>query len=207
MIDNIQWMGHGSFLIQGSPLIYINPWRIARSTFHADIILIGHDHYDHCSQGDIEKLRGPDTIIISNSKVAEEVEGCHVLRPWQSLTIDRACIKAVPAYSPDDWRHPLSDGGLGFIISINYYDIYYAGDTQIIPEMSCIRPDIAILPIDGSGTMTVEEASEVVRQMRPRWALPANWGNTAEGASRLDALAFQRLAGQYTEAVLLPQVL
>ena len=57
MIDRIQWLGHGSFAVQGLPLIYINPWRITRDSPPADIILISHDHYDHFSPADIEKLR------------------------------------------------------------------------------------------------------------------------------------------------------
>lgn len=203
MIDRIQWLGHGSFLIQGPPLIYINPWRVARTIFHADVILITHDHYQHCSEADVEKLCGPDTIVISNDKAAQVIHDTTILRPWQCLSIDRASIKAVPAYSPNDWRHPQSDGGLGFVISVNYYDIYYAGDTQIIPEMSTIKPDIAILPIDGNGTLNIEDAVEVVRMMRPQYAIPSNWGNALEGATRVDALAFERQASEYTRIPLL----
>jgi L-ascorbate metabolism protein UlaG (beta-lactamase superfamily) len=203
MIDRIQWLGHGSFVIQGPPRIYINPWRIARSEFLADVILISHAHYDHCSSADINKLRGPYTRVIGNQQAAQEIEGCEVIRPWQSLTIDRACIQAVPAYSPDSWQHPREDGGLGFVISANLYDIYYAGDTQQIPEMARIRPDIAILPIDGNGTLTVEEAAEVVRQMQPRWVLPSNWGSAPESATRLEALAFRRQVETLTDVVLL----
>ncbi|MDT8364551.1 MAG: efflux RND transporter permease subunit, partial [Nitrosomonas sp.] len=33
-----------------------------------DIILVTHEHYDHCSPGDIEKLRGPHTRIIASLK-------------------------------------------------------------------------------------------------------------------------------------------
>jgi L-ascorbate metabolism protein UlaG (beta-lactamase superfamily) len=205
MIDRIHWLGHGSFIIQGSPLIYINPWRVVRSIQPADIILISHDHYDHCSLADIEKLRGPQTKIIANERAAREIDGCTVLRAWQSVTADRVCIKAVPAYSPNDWRHPVSDGGLGFVISMNLYDIYYAGDTQLIPEMASLRPDIAILPIDGHGTMNTEDAVQAVRQMRPRWVIPGNWGTGSEGASRLDAMAFKRQAEPFTEVVILPQ--
>jgi len=204
MIDRIQWLGHGSFVIQGPPLIYINPWRVARSVFHADVILVSHHHYDHCSLADIDKLRGSDTKVIGNEQVAKEIQGCTVLRPWQSLSIDRACIKAVPAYSPGNLRHPLEDGGLGFIISLNYYDIYYAGDTGLIPEMSRIRPDIAILPIGGNGTLTIDQAVELVRQMRPRWVIPSNWGTTSEGATRLEAQAFEREASKYAQ-ILMPQ--
>ncbi len=205
MINHIQWLGHGSFLIEGPPFIYINPWRIARRPQTADVILISHDHYDHCSLADIEKLCGPHTRIIGNERAAREIEGCTVIRPWQSLTVDRACIKAIPAYSPGDWRHPVTDGGLGFVISLNLYDIYYAGDTQLIPEMAGLRPDVAILPIDGNGTMTVEDAVQAVQQIRPRWVIPSNWGANPEGATRMEALAFRRLAEPLSEVVLLSQ--
>ncbi|HEX2907334.1 MAG TPA: MBL fold metallo-hydrolase [Phototrophicaceae bacterium] len=202
MIEQIQWLGHGSFFIPGPPLIYINPWRVARNTFHADVILVSHNHYDHCSLADISKLRGAETLVIGNEQVANEIEGCQILRPWQSIAVDRASIKAVPAYSPTSWQHPLGDGGLGFIISLNYFDIYYAGDTQIIPEMDSIRPDIAILPIDGNGTLTVNDAVEVVKQMRPRWVIPSNWGPLTEGASELDAKQFKREVGERAEVII-----
>jgi L-ascorbate metabolism protein UlaG (beta-lactamase superfamily) len=197
MIESIQWLGHGSFVIQGPPLIYINPWRVVRSTFLADVVLIGHDHYEHFSIADIEKLRGPETIIVTNPAVAAQVEGSTILRPWHSLTVDRAAIKAIPAYSIDDFRHPKEAGGLGFLISLNFYDIYYAGDTGIIPEMDALRPDIAILPIDGSGGLNVDQAVEVVRKMRPRWVIPSNWGALAGGATQQDVDALRRaLAGR-----------
>lgn len=198
MIDRIQWLGHGSFFIQGPPLIYINPWRLARRTFLADVILVSHTHHEHFSVADIAKLRGPTTRIIGNEKVAKEVEGCEILRPWQSMQIDRAGIKAIPAYSPNSYEHPLSDGGLGFLISINYYDIYYAGDTGQIPEMARIRPDIAILPIDGQGSLTVEEAVEVVKEMRPRWVIPCNWAPEQAGLARF----FERQVGGRSQVVL-----
>lgn len=204
MIERIQWLGHGSFLIQGPPIIYINPWRVVRKAFHADVILIGHHHYDHCSQADVEKLRGPHTIIVSNEKVASEIEGCTVLRPWQSISIERAGIKAVPAYSPNDLRHPREDGGLGFVISLEFYDIYYAGDTQKIEEMLLIHPDIAILPIDGQGTLTVDDAKEVVKQMRPRWVFPSNWDLTGDSATKADALALRAAVGDTAEVLIPP---
>lgn len=185
MIDRIQWLGHGGFFIQGPPLIYINPWRVTRSIFHADVILVGHHHPEHCSLADINKLRGKDTQVFGSALVAQEIEGCQLLRHWQSVQIDRAGIKAVPAYSTKGWQHPKEDGGLGFVISLNLYDIYYAGDTEMIPEMEHIHPDIAILPIDGNGTLSIAEAVAVVKQMRPRWVIPCNWGPESEASARL----------------------
>lgn len=202
MINQIQWLSYGGFFIQGPPLIYINPVRVTRTTFHADVMLIGHHHSEHFSLADITKMRGAQTRIFTNETVAREIEGSEVLRPWQSVVIDRAGIKAVPAYSPDAWQHPLADGGLGFIISLNYYDIYYAGDTQIIPEMARIHPDIAILPIDGNGTLTVKEAVEVVKQMRPRWVIPCNWSKATQADVRLFK---QQVSGR--AEVIVPEVL
>jgi L-ascorbate metabolism protein UlaG (beta-lactamase superfamily) len=198
MIEQIQWLGHGSFFIQGPPLIYINPSRVTRNTFLADVILVGHHHDEHFSMADISKLRGPQTRVLTNEYLAKEIEGSTVIRPWQSIMIDRAGIKAIPAYSSHGWQHPQSDGGLGFIISVNYYDIYYAGDTQIIPEMSTIHPDIAILPINGNGTLTVQEAAEVVKQMRPRWVIPCNWGPGTQADARL----FKQEVGGRAEVIL-----
>lgn len=202
MIDQIQWLGHGSFLIQGPPFIYIDPWRVTRNAFHADLILVSHDHYDHCSVADINKLRGPHTTIIGNNKVKAQINGATVLLPWHSFSLDRTSIKAVPAYSPDAPQHPTSDGGLGFVISMRYFDIYYMGDTGLIDERFRIHPDILILPIDGNGTLTVEEAAQVVDELRPSWVIPCNWGSAGGSATLQDALDFKALVGGRSTVVL-----
>lgn len=189
MIERIEWLGHASFRIQGFPLIYIDPWRVARNPFHADVILVTHDHYDHCSPADVEKLRGPGTVVISNPMAAKVLGETTILRPWQVMNIERACIKAVPAYNS---HHPQEFGGLGYVISLDHYDIYYTGDTDVIPEMSMIRPDILILPVGGRQTMTIEGAIESVRRLRPRWVIPSHWGSPAEGGSIVDVKAFAK---------------
>lgn len=205
LIDQIQWLGHGSFLLQGPPTIYINPWRVLRNhTFHADVLLIGHDHHEHFSLADINKLRQDNTRVITNERVATDVEDSSVLRPWQSITIDRTRITAVPAYSPNSTLHPIEDGGLGFVISQNFYDLYYAGDTGLIAEMERIRPDIAILPIDGSGTMTIDEAIEAVRIMRPRWVIPSNLNTQISSGSRMNLVRL-RDEVQSIATVIVPQ--
>lgn len=201
MIDRIEWLGHASFKINGDPLIYIDPWRVPRSEKPADIILITHDHYDHCSPADVEKLRGPTTTVISNEMASNLLESTTILRPWQVMNIGRVSIKAVPAYNS---HHPQQFGGLGFVISMDTYDVYYAGDTDVIPEMSKIRCDIAILPIGGRQTMDAARAVEAVRCLNPRWAIPSHWGSPSEGGTLVDARAFTNNAGTLTQ-VIVPQ--
>jgi L-ascorbate metabolism protein UlaG (beta-lactamase superfamily) len=203
MIERIEWLGHASFRIQGLPLIYIDPWRIVRTAFLADIILISHDHYDHCSPADIEKISGPETTLIGNNMSKNVVTQISELRPWQVMNIDRVCIKAVPAYNS---HHPKEFGGLGFVISVDQYDIYYAGDTDLIDEMHNIHPDIAILPIGGRQTMDVTAAVEAVKRMRPQWVIPSHWGTSLEGGTSLDARIFaDRVQSANLAKVLIPE--
>lgn len=199
MIDQIQWLGHGSFAIHTDPLIYINPRRVTRVAHPADVILISHEHYEYCSLADIAKLRGPNTKVIASQRAASQIEDCTVLRPWQSIGVGRACIKGIPAYSP---RFGTADDGLGFVISVNYFDIYYAGHTGVIPEMASLHPDIAILPINGDDTMSATEAAQVASQMRPRWVIPSNWGFSASGTNRVDAQIFAREVGTAAQVIL-----
>jgi L-ascorbate metabolism protein UlaG (beta-lactamase superfamily) len=201
MKDSIVWLGHASFRIDGPPVIYIDPWRVPRTRQPADIILITHDHYDHCSPADVEKLRGPETMVIGNAMAAAVINDVTVLRPWQTINVGRASIKSVPAYNS---HHPQSFDGLGYIISLNHYDIYYAGDTDLIPEMDRIRPDIAILPIGGRQTMNAVQAAEAVRRLRPRWVIPSHWGSPAEGGTKVDVRSFTENVGDAAD-VILPQ--
>ncbi|WP_119066856.1 MBL fold metallo-hydrolase [Aggregatilinea lenta] len=202
MIDRIQWLGHGSFRIQGPPLIYINPWRLARNAFHADVVLISNDQYDHCSPADVEKLRGPDTVIIANTGAANMLgNGVVVLRPWQSMCVGNARITAVPAYTFTN-HHPVSEGGLGFIVSLDYYDIYYAGSTDLVPELDHIQADIAIVPVGtGQGTMTLDRTARFVEQMKPGWVIPSHWGTI--GGTQLDAQALSRTLDHQTNVIVL----
>ena len=206
ILNQIRWLGHGSFLIEGPPFIYIDPWRVRRGAFHADLILVSHEHYDHCSIADVARLRGEQTVVMGNETVTDHLPDVTIVRPWYSYTHDDASIKVLPAYSADGIEHPQQAGGLGFVISLHLYDIYYAGDTGLIPEMAMISPDIALLPIDGKGTLSVDDAVKAVDILRPKWVFPYNWGDlTGEGVSRQEALAFQREVGRDAQ-VILPQL-
>ncbi|MCA9914878.1 MAG: MBL fold metallo-hydrolase [Anaerolineae bacterium] len=203
MIEQIRWLGHGSIVIEGSPILYINPWRIVRTAFHADAILVTSDSYDLCSSADIEKLRGPATHLIGSEQVAAQVDNVTVLRAWQSVSVDRASIKAIPIVraKADGTTIPV-DGSFGYVVSENYYDIYYTGHTSIMPQMQYMHPDIAIIPVDQRGGYTLDDAIALVDTLRPRWVIPCNWGTTDYGASQVVAQEFRKRVEGVTEVVM-----
>lgn len=197
MIDLIEWLGHDSFALHTTPNIYINPWRVVstdRGRRSADIILIGSDRHDHCSPADINKLADDHTIIIAAESVARERHGSYVLRPWQTMTVGRVGIKAIPTYIEDHGQLIQTDE-LGFVISYNYFDLYYAGSTMLFPELRALRPDIAILPIDGD-PLTTLDAAEVTAALRPGHVIPSRWSLGSGAAGRMDAQIFAQAAAE-----------
>jgi len=191
MIDLLEWLGHDSFAIHSTPNIYINPWRVVssdRGRRSADIILIGSDRHNHCSPADIKKLADDHTIIIAPEAVARERRGVYILRPWQTMTVGRVGIKAIPTYA-DDHGQLIQTDELGFLISYNYFDLYYTGSTMPFPELRALRPDIVILPIDGD-PLTAPDAAEVTAAIQPDHVIPSRWTLASGAVGRMDAQIF-----------------
>ena len=63
-IENIEILCHSSIRIKNKNIIYIDPFKIEKNYNDADLIFITHDHYDHYSEEDIDKVINKDTIII-----------------------------------------------------------------------------------------------------------------------------------------------
>jgi L-ascorbate metabolism protein UlaG (beta-lactamase superfamily) len=65
--------------------------------------------------------------------------------------------------------------------------VYFAGDTDLFPEMSDIHGalDVALLPVWGwgptlgHGHLTPKRAAESLAMLRPRAAIPIHWGTFA----------------------------
>lgn len=204
MLETIHWLGHASFRIDTELCIYIDPWRLEANSPPADAILITHEHFDHFSITDIERIAKPHTIIITNQRVVDLLDDDYytiTLRPWQSVNLDSINIKALPAYTLDG-NHPAQREDLGFVLAINSHDIYYAGDTDFVPDLRQIRCDIAILPISAKeGLMTIEETVAFVKILKPLQVIPSHYG-TAEGGTFLDAKALETALADITEVIL-----
>lgn len=205
MVENIHWLGHDSFRIDGRATIYVDPWNLGAGAPKADLILITHDHHDHCSPDDVAKISKGDTVIVTIAAAARQLKGdVRVVKPGDSLTVGDTSIEVVPAYNVNKHFHPQSAGHVGFIFTVGDKRIYHAGDTDVIPEMDSFQADIALLPVSGKYVMTADEAVEAAQKIRPQIAIPMHYGAGVAGTIK-DAKSFRDQLQGKVEVVILPQ--
>jgi L-ascorbate metabolism protein UlaG (beta-lactamase superfamily) len=188
MVKDIHWLGHDTFKVTGEKVVYTDPFKIKKKDT-ADIILITHEHYDHCSPEDVKKIQGPDTVIVATADCAKNLTGkVKIVRPGDKINVGGIDIEAVPSYNTNKKFHPKANDWVGYIFTVNGHRIYIAGDTDYIPEMKNFRVDIALLPVSGTYVMTAEEAIKAALDIKPKVAIPMHYG--AIVGSREDAKKF-----------------
>ena len=72
LIEHLHWLGHDSFRLDGPPVIYFDPYKLSGSQPRADLVLVSHEHYDHCSPDDVKKVRGPKTVVLAGGAASQE---------------------------------------------------------------------------------------------------------------------------------------
>lgn len=195
----VTFIGHATFLIQtaaGNVLTdpvyseYAGPWgrfgprRVQPPAIALDalppisIVLLSHNHYDHCDLRTL-KLLGQrfDPIAVTplgNGRLLKSTGLRRVEEPdwWQKARTTALPITVTPAHhfsarGPFDRNRALWGG---FLIDTNGRHIYFAGDTAYSPWFNEIRQhagsiDLALLPIGA---------------YEPRWFMKSVHMNPAE---------------------------
>jgi len=210
----VTFIGHSTFLIQtrigniltdpmyserAGPFNLFGPRRVRQPAVRLEdlppiaIVLLSHNHYDHC---DLRTLRWLathfDPIVVTpvgNGRLARRA-GLHRVEEldwWQQAATSQAPITLTPAHhfsarSPFDKNRALWGG---FQIAAGNTRIYFAGDTAYAPFFRDVRQrlgpiDLALLPIGA---------------YEPRWFMRAVHMNPEEAVqAHLDLEASQSVA-------------
>ena len=198
----VTWLGHDTTKIKGDKVIYIDPFQL-KGGEAADIVLITHEHYDHCSPEDVARIRKKDTVVIGTADVTAKYKGeTKTIKAGDSVTVHGITIQTVPAYNTNKKFHPRASGWVGYVVNMNGKRVYHAGDTDCIPEMESLKDiDAALVPVSGTYVMTAEEAAEAVNRMKPTVAVPIHYGSIV--GTKADAERFKNLVKAQTKVEIL----
>jgi L-ascorbate metabolism protein UlaG (beta-lactamase superfamily) len=194
----IKWIHHASFRIAGQgAVVYIDPWKLPSTAGDGDIIVVSHSHFDHFSAADIAKAAKSGASVIGPPDVIGELGSGKAIWPGQSVTDKGVGIEAIPAYNIGKSFHPKANNWIGAVVAIDGKRIYYAGDTDQVPEMSKLKDiDVALLPVGGTYTLNAAEAANACKAIGCKAAIPYHWGDVvgreadaAEFAAAVDCCA------------------
>ena len=183
MIDNIDVFKQNSIRIKsGAGVIYIDPFKMDEEPHDADYILITHDHYDHFSPEDIDKIKKDDTVLIVPEKMLvkaqkADVKEIETVKPGTYHELGDLEFETIPMYNILKPFHPKTAGWCGYVLKIDGKRIYVAGDIDAIKEAKEVICDIALIPIGGTYTTDAKKAAELVNEINPEIAIPVHYGS------------------------------
>jgi L-ascorbate metabolism protein UlaG (beta-lactamase superfamily) len=202
--DRVRYLGHATVLIEiADRRVLTDPVLTGRVAFirrmsarppafssQPDVVLISHGHQDHLHRASLSMVPADVPIIVPIGLGA-------LVRRWGfhrveelavhgATTVGGVSITAVPAVH-SGFRPPSGPRAeaIGFVVGGNGRAVYFAGDTDLYPEMAEIGReglDVALVPVWGwgprlgPGHLDPDRAAEAVRLLSPAVAIPIHWG-------------------------------
>jgi L-ascorbate metabolism protein UlaG (beta-lactamase superfamily) len=203
-LPRLTFLGHSTVLIEvGGIRILTDPVLFARLLFlrrvvtslddslyaDIDLVLVSHLHHDHL---DLPSLRlvGPGVHVVvprgaGRFMKASGFDRVSELRAGESLRHGGVEIVATPAIH-SGFRPPFGPraAAVGYRIEAGPASVYFAGDTDVFPEMAEVGRDldVALLPVWGwgpslgGGHLDPRRAAIALQLLQPRYVVPIHWG-------------------------------
>lgn len=197
-LDHITVNAQSSIRIEGTKILYFDPFQVGEDAHDADIIFITHEHYDHFEPESIGKVKKEDSFLVApesmkkkilSSSVASEGQ-CLFYGPDETHELDTVLIKTVPAYNKMKPFHPRGKKWLGYAVKLDGVCYYIAGDTDVNEDIRKVQCDVAMIPIGGYYTMDAKQAAEYIADLRPQAVIPTHYGDIV--GKKKDGVDFKR---------------
>ena len=208
MLENIEVLYHSSIRINKEKTIYIDPFKIDKNYNDADIVFITHDHYDHYSEEDLDKVIKENTTIVIPEELLTKLlrKGINknaiiTVEPNKNYMVQGIKFETISAYNTNKTFHPKENGWVGYIIIINGIRYYIAGDTDITEENKQVKCDVAFVPVGGTYTMDFKEAAQLINEIQPKIAVPIHYGSVV--GTKQDAEDFVKLLHPEIKGIIL----
>lgn len=178
---NIEVFKQASIKLTSRKTIYFDPYEFQTSAHDADYIFITHDHYDHYDEKSIKNIINENTTLIVptclKDQAKELTENIIIVEPNQHYRLTDISFETIPSYNTVAPFHPKEKLYVGYNILIDGMYYYIMGDTNRTEESDKVKTDVCFVPIGGTYTMDVEEASDYINQLKPKKVIPIHYGS------------------------------
>jgi L-ascorbate metabolism protein UlaG (beta-lactamase superfamily) len=168
--------------------IYVDPINLPSnySSLPADAVLITHPHGDHYNSTCIDMLQKETTVNVMPENMTAEVAAhdAEAVNPLETVQVGDITITAFYMYT-EVWidgerfaSHPPEANWTSYIIDINGFKIFHAGDTKNITEYETItgEVDVALLPLGpGCQSMAGIEVVDAIGKLQPDYFIPIHF--------------------------------
>lgn len=171
-----------SIRIGTDTVVYVDPWEVKDHAADADLIFLTHDHFDHFSAEDIQRLRKDGTVIVAPNAMLTQVEkvaggSVFPVEPGREYTVKGISFTTVASYNIGKEFHPRETGWCGYVLNWGGKRFYVMGDSDATEEAAAVRCDVLLLPIGGYYTMDYKEAAELTAKIKPDTVIPTHYGD------------------------------
>lgn len=183
---NISINARSSIRIEGTKVIYFDPFKIAVESHDADIIFVTHEHYDHFSPEDIKKVSNENTIFVAPysmkqivleevSEIIGKIKFVNAENSGTNILIDSVLVKWVRAYNIGKSFHTKENGWVGYVVTLDGERYFVTGDTDANEYNVNVKCDVLFVPCGGKYTFDAEEAAEFTNKIKPQKVIPTHY--------------------------------
>lgn len=198
-LTNITVNTQSSIRIEGSKILYFDPFQIQDAAHDADLIFITHEHYDHFEPESIAKIKKEDTLLVAPESMKKKAlsesgiapENCLFFQPGETHEAGSVVIETIPAYNKLKPFHIKGKKWQGYVVKMDDIRYYVAGDTDVNEDIRKVCCDVALIPIGGHYTMDWKQAAEYIAEIKPKAVIPTHYGSIV--GNKTDGQDFQKM--------------
>jgi len=195
----LTFIGHATWLIEGSKRVLIDPFissnpqaqeagiKLEDLLDKVDVVVITHGHFDHIENAlDFGKRGIPVVGLFEvaqylSAKGAPNTVGCNIGGWFEVEGVKMVYTPAVHSSSliKEDGEPIYLGNPAGVVVELDGVRVYHTGDTAVFGDMALIgelyKPDVMLLPIGSLFTMGISEAVKAVELVKPKIAIPMHY--------------------------------